>query len=113
MNRVQWGIWTDTPAEENSRRVVAAVLTRLGAESADLTMTAYPKTGGHRIYFSTPSRGDTWAEQVLHAVQSGFRVGRAWTLTGDGENELSGWSNEPSANGAVSISWDLVRRATV
>ncbi|MEL6617045.1 MAG: hypothetical protein AAFQ43_14985 [Bacteroidota bacterium] len=109
MSRIRWGIWTDTPDEAKSRRVIAEVLSRLGESATDVEVTAYPKTGGHRAYLSTPSRGETWAERVLGAVQAGLRVGRGWLLTGDGEHDLSGWSNEPAVPGVVSISWDIER----
>jgi hypothetical protein len=102
-----WKTWLNTDKEQKARAIVKWLRERLGLDLEQLQIEPYPKTGGYVASFAIPLRSQTWNGDVVEVIALAQRIGRRWTLLGDVHNDLSGWSNECSVTGVVSIEWQL------
>ncbi|HEX8299563.1 MAG TPA: hypothetical protein VF594_10435 [Rubricoccaceae bacterium] len=106
---IRWRVWTSTKTEEKARLVLHRLLSDFPTEPLGLVVEPYPKTDGHRLTFSTASAAERWSDLISEALTLAEVVGHEWQLTGSAASDLGGWSNKPSAAGAVSVSWEAER----
>ena len=55
--------------------------------------------GGHRISFSIHCNSTDWVHFVYETIRIGQLIGRGWSLLGDIESQLDGFSTESVVSG--------------
>ena len=99
-----WKFWCDAKRDVGATKLLHRVQSRLQVEVSDESIEPYHK-GGHVVCFTVNHATADWKEFIFEVIQFGQRVGYSWTLSGDVQAQLDGWSNRVAVSGIQSMQW--------
>lgn len=96
-----WKLWCNTTNEQKALRVANRVAKRLDYPIDELAAQPY-HSGGFVATFVTRHSTRQWSRFVFEVIGLAQRIGYFWTLYGDVNQQLDGFSNKSSVSGVTS-----------
>ena len=99
-----WKFWCDAKNNKNASNLLQQVKRELAVGVSEEKVDAYHK-GGFVVSFCVDHDVNQWNDFVVEVIAFGQRVGYGWSLSGDINQQVDGWSNESRISGIQSIQW--------
>lgn len=111
--RATFKIWTDAKSKVAAERVFERAIQQLGRVPQSHRVEPYPKTGGYVWQGELEIECTSWENCVVEIIGLGQQLCYAWTLSGDIQQEVSGWSSQARVVGVKAAEWTLQRHAQI
>ena len=99
---VVFKVVVDCKDEKASNNVLLRIEGLLEREALGVRIEALHDSG-HVIHFGVELMSTTWETAVFESLVLGQRLGYGWTLTGDIETDLCGYSSKARISGVTQI----------